>query len=810
MPVELRVASARRRRGHRPVANASGGGSGSARGGDGPPCLGGGLLRRPATRRDGRMKQAPAYPALERLLRLAVFAGIALVLLTPFVVTTGLVYPFIVGKALWSRSIIEVVFALWGVLALLNPDYRPPRSRLLGLLAAGFAVSAVSAVFGVSPLRSVWSTYERMQGLVDAAHWLALAVVLVSVLRTRAAWRGLLGGIAGTGAGMALAVVALAHGADVPHYGGLPEFDPPRIGGPLGNPTFLSGYLLVGVMVALGLAVRAWLVAAGADAASSSGAGTRTGTPPRHASARERKTWQRRARAAQRDAPAQRSAPPGSPRAAFVLWAAAAALMLWAMALAGSVGGFVGLFASLAFLAVAGAVRARGRLRAIAATALVALLGIASAAGVRATAVDRSAVYLPDHPVARYVLATHVTRPGVQSRLAAWEAGLEGFLERPALGYGPENFIDVFGRHVSGYGSFAEPHDRAHGKLVEVAATTGVAGLAAWLAMWSLALLAVWRAVRRLETAERALVLFAGAGLVGHLVQAQFLFYTPTSSLQATVLLAFAAGLEGAAFADSRGPRLPEWLRARRRALFELKAVRVALAAAALGAAVAGLWVHRSIHAAAGVEHVSGEPPLEVLAGAIDGFPLLADVHRRLLLDGLGREWTRIRAEDGARARRLLDLAVREAVEAERTRTAEWRLHQGAARLFAVAAATDPEYEEEAERFLASSRALAPNRPVFLRALRAPDALTGARRADGRYELRWRWPESAGYVAIEESGGGSPRRFVLHAYDPAQTSFVLPAGREPGVLRYRIKACLYPGQCSANVEWPAAGQGSDG
>ncbi|MDE2691320.1 MAG: O-antigen ligase family protein [Acidobacteriota bacterium] len=760
------------------------------------------------------MKQGVGLQALERPLRLAVFAGIALLLLTPFVVTTSTIFPFIVGKALWSRSIIEVVFALWAVLAIVDSRYRPPRSWLLGLLGAGFAVSLVSAAFGVSPLRSVWSTYERMQGLVDAAHWLALAVVLVSVLRTRAAWRALLAGVAGTGAAMALVVVGLGLDVHVPLYGGLPELDPPRIGGPLGNPTFLSGYLVVSLMVALGLAVHAWLAvraAAAAAGASPPGAGAANPATPRHASARERKAWQRRARAAQRHAPAERPASSGSPRAAFALWAPAAALMLWAMTLAGSVGGFAGLFAALAFLAVAGAFRARGRLRMFAAGALVVLLGVAAAAGLRATAGDRSAGYLPDHPVARYVLSTHVTRPGVQSRLAAWKAGLGGFAERPALGYGPENFIDVFGRHVSGYGAFAEPHDRAHGKLVEVAATTGVAGVAAWLAMWGLALLAVWRAAWRLEAPERALVLFAGAGLVGYLAQAQFLFDTPTGSLQAALLLAFAAGLEGVAFGDARRFRLPGWLRDRWRALRGLKAARVALAAAALAATVAGLTVHRSVLAAAGVEHVPDESrPLEVLADAIDGFPPLADVHRRLLLEGLALEWSRIRAEDGARARRLLELAAREAAEAERARTAEWRIHHGAARVFATAASTDPEHQGEAERFLASSRVLAPNRPLFVAPLRPPDSLTGARRADGRYELRWRWPESAGYVAIEEFGGGAPRRFVLHAYDSARTSFVLPNGREPGVRRYRIKACWFPGQCSATAEWPAAGQGSDG
>lgn len=763
------------------------------------------------------MKQASGLPALERPLRFAVFAGIALLLLTPFVVTKGTVFPYVVGKALWSRSIIEVVFALWAVLALIDPRrYRPPRSWLLGLLTAGFAVSLVSAVLGVSPLRSFWSTYERMQGLIDAAHWLAFAVVLVSMLRTRGAWRLLVSGMAGTGAVIALVVVAVAHDVDVPFYGALPEIDLPRLGGPLGNPTFLSGYMLVNLMAAIGLAVRAWLAARAAavdgDVASRSTAEGQRSTAPRHVSVRARKAWQRRARVAQREAPVQPPGWTGARWAPVVLWAASAALTFWAFALAGSVGGFVGLFASLALLAVAGAFRARGRLRTIAIAALLALLGVAAAGGMRAWAADRSAVYLPDQPVARHVLSAHATRPGVQSRFAAWEAGLEGFAERPVLGFGPENFIDVFGRYASGYGAFAEPHDRAHGKLVEVAATTGAAGLATWLALWSLALLTVGRAALRGETLERVLALFVGAALAAHLVQVQFLFDTPNTSLQAVLLLGYAAGLESSAFGASRRRWLPVWLRRRWAAFCGLRTVQVALAASALGAAVAGLTVHRSIHAAASVEYVSSDSDsLEVLAQGIDGFPALGELHRRLLLEGIATDWTRIRAEDGVRALRLLDLASQEVAEAERTRTAEWRIHYGAAWAFTAASVTDPEYYAgEAQRFVSTTRALAPNREVFPRPLRPPDSLAGARRADGRYELRWRWPESAGYVAIEESGGGARRRFVLHAYDRARTSFVLPEGREPGVLRYRIKACSYPGKCSANAEWPAAGQGRDG
>ena len=85
------------------------------------------------------------------------------------------------------------------------------------------------------------------------------------------------------------------------------------------------------------------------------------------------------------------------------------------------------------------------------------------------------------------------------------------------LGWGPENFGAAFGRFASGYGAFAEPHDQAHGKLVEVAATTGVAGLLAWLALWAAAIVVLWRAARGLAGRERAFVVFAGAALISNL-----------------------------------------------------------------------------------------------------------------------------------------------------------------------------------------------------------------------------------------------------------------------------------------------------
>ena len=87
----------------------------------------------------------------------------------------------------------------------------------------------MTAPFGVSLQRSLWSDYERMQGLVDAAHWVALAVVLVAMLRTGADWRRFLNLNLGVGLVVALAAVTRFHLPESALIGWWPEPRYPRI-----------------------------------------------------------------------------------------------------------------------------------------------------------------------------------------------------------------------------------------------------------------------------------------------------------------------------------------------------------------------------------------------------------------------------------------------------------------------------------------------------------------------------------------------------------------------------------------------------
>ena len=141
----------------------------------------------------------------------------------------------------------------------------------------------LSAVVGVSPQHSFWSTYSRMQGIVNAAHWAAFALVVASVARRGADWTRLLN--LNLAVGLAVAVLAMARYA-------APE-------GPLllvrrarrgagrasarrpATPILLGAYLQAVALLALGFLVRSWALPAApvVDGAGVAGGAAARGAP---------------------------------------------------------------------------------------------------------------------------------------------------------------------------------------------------------------------------------------------------------------------------------------------------------------------------------------------------------------------------------------------------------------------------------------------------------------------------------------------------------------------------------------------------
>lgn len=131
---------------------------------------------------------------------------------------------------------------------------------------------------------------------------------------------------------------------------------------------------------------------------------------------------------------------------------------------------------------------------------------------------------------------------GFDVRLAVWKAGLEGILESPLLGVGPENFNLVSDRHLPAgvfdrYGTLPV-WDRAHNVLVGTAATRGVPGLLVYLGLWAVVLRTV---VGAWSEGDLTGVEAGGlaAGLLAFAVHLVFWFEDLTSLVMWVTLAAF-------------------------------------------------------------------------------------------------------------------------------------------------------------------------------------------------------------------------------------------------------------------------------
>ena len=196
---------------------------------------------------------------MESRLVTAIRIVLALVMVTPLIVMTDplphAVFPYVVGKALWSRTLIEIAFGLWVILLLRDSSYRFPRSWTLAVLGLYVLIALLATFFSVSPTRSLWSTYERMQGWVDLAHWATFVVVLVSTHRTWAHWRTLLN--FNLGVGILIGLLGLTQFLDISVFEYLQYRN--RLDITLGNPTYVGGYMLVNFFIAAGFLAESFL-----------------------------------------------------------------------------------------------------------------------------------------------------------------------------------------------------------------------------------------------------------------------------------------------------------------------------------------------------------------------------------------------------------------------------------------------------------------------------------------------------------------------------------------------------------------------
>ncbi|MBM4405337.1 MAG: O-antigen ligase family protein [Chloroflexi bacterium] len=459
---------------------------------------------------------------LTKYLLIAIWGGLAFLLLMPFLIGIDTIFPYIVRKSIFARALIEILAGLWLILILHDGRYRPKPSWVIYALCAYLLLSVVSAVFGVSFNRSMWSTYERMMGIWDLLHWVVLALILASVMRTSRAWFWLFNW-------NLFLVLLLCLIGFTEMYGigkkaipeALNDFLYPeliyrgcggRICATLGNPSFLAAILVVNIPIAAGLFVRSFYQSKEPPA---------TGKKPKVAP----RNW------------------PLLLSRAF--WALCTLTFLWILYQNGTRGAFIGLAAAALFLGALALFRvnkvARKPLLIVAAVVFGGLsllyfwdvsVNIPAPKGlVTSTAGERITVNI-------------VQDGSVKGRLIAARAALHGFAQRPVLGWGPDNFAAAFDKNVRAEDFYLGENyvDNAHNKIINDLVTVGLLGTLAYLAVW---IAPLWFVVRRRRRPDHEIFTYVVlCALAAYFVQNLLLFDTPAMILQWTLLVGFVAAQE--------------------------------------------------------------------------------------------------------------------------------------------------------------------------------------------------------------------------------------------------------------------------
>ncbi len=349
-----------------------------------------------------------------------------------------LFFPFITGKNFFFRIVVEIIFALWACIAIFDKKYRPKISPLFISILATVGVLTLSTVFGANPYKSLWSNYERMEGLIGHLHLLAYFIILTSVFLTRQDWKRFFG-------------VSLIVSFLVSAYGYLQSWgvlavhqSSERIDATLGNATYLAIFIIFNIF----LIMYSFLTS-------------------------ESRVYKYIL------------------AVLFVFEAPVVFLTATRGAIIGLLGGMAILAFLLPFLSQNKKLRKVSIVFAILMVMSVSFFWLLKDSG-----------FVQKNYVLRRLASISSKEQTVTSRFTIWSMAFQGFKERPILGWGLENFNVVFNKYYRPELWQQEPwFDRSHNVIFDWLIAGGIAGLLAYGSIFISALYMLWKFTTKIEAA---------------------------------------------------------------------------------------------------------------------------------------------------------------------------------------------------------------------------------------------------------------------------------------------------------------------
>ncbi len=403
---------------------------------------------------------------MKDILKIVMFVGTFSVLFIPLIVANEMFFPYITGKNFWFRILVEISFASWVVLAILDASYRPRFSWILASVLSLVTVMLFANLLGENPQKSFWSNFERMDGYVTLLHFMAYFIILASILKDKTI--NVLGYHTTSWYMFLFTALIAASAVSFSVFKELAGVTDPtanwRIDGTLGNSTYMAVYMLFNTFIAV------WLVA--------------------HI---KNHFW----------------------KITFAFLAVLFVFLLFQTGTRGTIIGLAGgMFVTALYIAVFNT-----QYPIVRKYALGALVGVVMIVGVLVVAKDTALV----QNSLMLQRATNINSTELDLRLTIWKLGIEGVKERLILGWGQENFSYVFNKYYVPNLSYRAElwYDRAHNVFMDWLVTGGVLGLLAYLSIFiSAGYYLFWRPMfgkdGGFSVTERGLLLGIGAAYFIH------------------------------------------------------------------------------------------------------------------------------------------------------------------------------------------------------------------------------------------------------------------------------------------------------
>jgi|GEM_PF-3425046 len=166
----------------------------------------------------------------------------------PFCINSHFYFPFITPRNFAFRILITIVLALYLFLLFRNKNkYQPIKNNVLMAYVIFAILLTLASILGGDFLYSFWSNYERMEGLLGSYYLIALLIVILGIYKKKRDWLILFR--ISIWSSFLMSILALSQSWGINLF--IESSGGDRISGTLGNPTYLAVYSLFNFFFAI-------------------------------------------------------------------------------------------------------------------------------------------------------------------------------------------------------------------------------------------------------------------------------------------------------------------------------------------------------------------------------------------------------------------------------------------------------------------------------------------------------------------------------------------------------------------------------